>query len=133
MHRLLDPVNEKDDCFHELIEECRYALPGARLSYSLRKRLEKFPPEARREIVNRIKVGCSPLFVACKKGQKEIAEYLITECQADMEQRGLYEVPDDRLVFTKFNKDVITENRIYELLYCKFLSIFTNYRVVYLP
>ncbi|RZC37495.1 Fe hyd lg C, Ank 2 and/or zf-C3HC4 3 domain containing protein [Asbolus verrucosus] len=33
---------------------------------------------------------------ACKKGQTEIVEYLITVCQADIEQRGLYEVPDDR-------------------------------------
>lgn len=92
----VDPVGEKDDCFHELLEECKHAPPGARLSYSLRNRLEKFTQAARTEIVNRIKVGCSPLFIACRKGQTEIAEYLITVCRADIEQRGLYEVPDDR-------------------------------------
>lgn len=26
----------------------------------------------------------------------EIAEYLVTVCEADVEQRGLYEVPEDR-------------------------------------
>lgn len=98
MHKPVDPVNEKDDCFHDLIEECRFVTPGGRLSYSLRNRLELFAPEIRREIVNRMKVGCSPLFIACKKGQTEIAEYLITVCNADIEQRGLYEVPDDRFV-----------------------------------
>ncbi len=44
------------------------------------------------------KDGCSPLFVACKKGNVEIVEYLISTCGADVEQRGLYEVPDDHSV-----------------------------------
>lgn len=43
-----------------------------------------------------IRDGCAPLFMACKRGQVEIVEYLITVCGADVEQRGLYEVPDDR-------------------------------------
>ncbi|KAJ8970092.1 hypothetical protein NQ314_001403, partial [Rhamnusium bicolor] len=92
----VDPVNEKDSIFHELIEECKHAVPGARLSYTLRNRLEKYSPDIRRDIVNRIKVGCSPLFIACKKGQTEIADYLISVCQADIEQKGLYEVQEDR-------------------------------------
>lgn len=93
---LNDPVNEKDLIFHELIEECKHAPPGARLSYSLRNKLQKFSDEARRDIVNRVKVGCSPLFIACKKGQTEIVQYLINVCHADIEQRGLYEVAEDR-------------------------------------
>lgn len=97
----VDLINEKDDCFHELLEECKHAPPGARLSYTLRNRLEKFPPATRSEIVNRIKAGCSPLFIACKRGQAEIAEYLITLCNADIEQRGLYEVQDDRLDYSQ--------------------------------
>lgn len=89
-------INLKDNCFHELIEECKCLPPGAKLSYTLRNRLDRFDPMVRREIVNRVKVGCAPLFIACKRGQLEIVEYLVTQCYADIEQKGLYEVPDDR-------------------------------------
>ncbi|XP_072398856.1 protein fem-1 homolog A-like [Diabrotica undecimpunctata] len=92
----LDPITERDLIFHELIEECKHAVPGAMLPYGLRNRLEKCSPEARRDIVNRVKKGCSPLFIACKKGQTEIVEYLINVCSADVEQKGLYEVQEDR-------------------------------------
>lgn len=97
-HNKVDIVNQKEQCFNDLIEECKHAAPGARLSYNIRNRLEKFPLEVRKEIVNKVKVGCAPLFIACKRGHVEIAEYLITVCNADIEQRGLYEVPDDRSV-----------------------------------
>ena len=61
-----------------------------------------------------IREGCSPLFIACKRGNVEIVEYLMSLCNAgivrfaliflflmeitfpDLEQRGLYEVQDDR-------------------------------------
>ena len=66
------------------------------LSYSLRSRLERVDRADRKGIVSRIKDGCSPLFVACKKGNVEIVEYLMGLCDADLEQRGLYEVQDDR-------------------------------------
>ncbi|CAG9821966.1 unnamed protein product [Phaedon cochleariae] len=92
----VDPVNDRDLIFHELIDECKHAAPGARLSYTLRAKLEKYSRDVRRDIVNRIKVGCSPLFIACKKGQIEIVEYLVTVCFADIEQKGLYEVQEDR-------------------------------------
>lgn len=96
MWKKLDPVNERDLIFHELIDECRHAVPGARLSYTLRNKLEKYPLEVRRDIGNRIKIGCSPLFIACKKGQTEIVEYLITVCGADIEQKGIFEVLEER-------------------------------------
>lgn len=96
MWKKIDPINEKDCIFHELIEECKHAVPGARLPYTLRNKLEKYPVETRRDIVNRIKVGCTPLFIACKKGQTEIVDYLISVCRADIEQKGLYEVQEDR-------------------------------------
>lgn len=92
----VDPVNERDLIFHELVDECKHAVPGARLSYTLRNKLEKYPIEVRRDIVNRVKVGCSPLFIACKKGQTEIVQYLIKVCAADIEQKGLFEVQEDR-------------------------------------
>lgn len=36
--------------------------------------------------------------MACKKGNSDIVEYLITMCGADLEQRGVYEVTDDRSI-----------------------------------
>lgn len=44
--------------------------------------------------------GCAPLFVACRRGNVEIVEYLIHVCACELEQRGVYEVPDDRSVHT---------------------------------
>lgn len=38
------------------------------------------------------------MFVVCKRGNLEIAEFLISECQADIEQRGLFENPEDSTV-----------------------------------
>ena len=89
---------QKDALFHDLIEECKHAAPGARLSYQLRTQLERFCREVRRELACRVKDGCAPLFIACKRGHVEIVEYLITVCNVDLEQRGLYEVPDDHSV-----------------------------------
>ena len=66
------------------------------LSYSLRSRIERVDKPDRRAIVSRIREGCSPLFIACKKGNVEIVEYLVSMCSANLEQRGLYEVQDDR-------------------------------------
>ncbi|XP_066156518.1 protein fem-1 homolog C [Euwallacea fornicatus] len=92
----LDSVSEKDTLFHDLVHEVNNSDPGARLSFALRNKLEKYSLKGRKEIVNRVKQGCSPLFKACKKGQQEIAEYLINTCGADVEQRGSYEVVEDR-------------------------------------
>lgn len=87
-----------DQLFEDLIKECKFAAPGARLSYFVRRRLEKHKKNIRRDIVSRIKDDSAPLFIACKRGHVEIVEYLITVCNADIEQRGMYEVPDDRSV-----------------------------------
>ena len=38
--------------------------------------------------------GCAPLFLACKNGSDEVAEYLITRCNADIEQKGMFEVEE---------------------------------------
>ncbi|XP_043469378.1 protein fem-1 homolog C [Leptopilina heterotoma] len=90
--------NSMDELFQDLYQECKFVAPGARLSYSLRNRLEKYKADTRKDIVSRMKDGCAPLFIACKRGHVEIVEYLITVCRADIEQRGMYEVPDDRSV-----------------------------------
>lgn len=57
-------------------------------------------PRERRVLCDRKRDGCAPLFVACKRGNVEIVEYLVHVCDADIEQRGVYEVPDDRSVHT---------------------------------
>ena len=88
----------KEQLFVDLIQEAKCAAPSAQLSYTLRCRLERCDKEVRKAITLKKRDGCSPLFIACKKGNLEIAEYLITVCSADVEQRGLYEVPDDRSV-----------------------------------
>ena len=93
-----DHSTRRDALFADLYQECKLAPPAARLSYSLRVRLERFNQPERRDIACRMKEGCAPLFIACKKGNVEIVEYLITICNADVEQRGKYEVPDDRSV-----------------------------------
>ena len=91
-------IHSMDEYFDDLIQECKHAAPGARLSYSLRTRLEKLKLEDLKELVSRTKDGCAPLFIACKRGHVEIVDYLINVCHAHIEQRGLYEVPDDRSV-----------------------------------
>lgn len=93
-----DQTSLKDLLFNELYNECRLAAPGARLSYSCRSKLERLSRDERKELVSRIKEGCSPLFVASKKGNVEIVDFLIEECGADVEQKGVYEVADDRSI-----------------------------------
>nr|CAD7414108.1 unnamed protein product [Timema poppensis] len=93
-----DQESQKEALFSDLMSECKLANPGARLSYPLRRRLEPFPREVRKEIASWVKDGCAPLFIACKRGHVEIVQYLITVCNVDLEQKGLYEVPDDRSV-----------------------------------
>ena len=82
----------------DLHMEVRQAAPGARLSYILRSNLERLEKSERQEIVSVVSKadGCAPLFIACKKGNLEIVEYLIETCGADVEQKGTYEVIDDK-------------------------------------
>lgn len=68
------------------------------MTFNLRTRLEKLSLDSRREIVNRPYEGSAPLFISCKRGNVEIVEYLIQTCSADIEQKGAFEVPDDRSV-----------------------------------
>ena len=89
-----DPVS----VFAELFHECKMAPPAARLSNGIRIKLERFSKHERCLIACQMKDGCAPLFVACKKGNVEIVDYLITVCDANVEQRGRYEVPDDHSV-----------------------------------
>ncbi|XP_049880626.1 protein fem-1 homolog A isoform X3 [Pectinophora gossypiella] len=91
---------QHDALFSELMQECKHSAPGARLSARLRTALERLRPEQRRGVVSRMRDGCAPLFVACKRGNVEIVEYLVHVCDAELEQRGVYEVADERSVHT---------------------------------
>lgn len=93
-----DCSNIKDALFNELFAECRSAAPAARLSYTLRSKIERLERVERRDIAVRTKEGCTPLFMASKRGNVEIVDYLMAKCDADVEQKGLYEVPDDRSI-----------------------------------
>ncbi|XP_053619758.1 protein fem-1 homolog C [Plodia interpunctella] len=95
-----ESTKQHDAVFNELMRECKHSAPGARLSARLRTSLERMCPAERRAVVARTREGCAPLFVACKRGNVELVEYLVHVCDAELEQRGVYEVPDDRSVHT---------------------------------
>ncbi|XP_049277864.1 protein fem-1 homolog C [Anopheles funestus] len=91
-HRTLEQIG------NELVQECKACTDNSRLSKGLRERLERLPRKMRKEVVKRPSDGCSPLFIACRRGNVHITEYLITVCEADSEQKGMYEVPEDRSI-----------------------------------
>ena len=93
-------AESSDTLFNDLYNEVRSAAPCAQLSYSLRCRLERSDFKVRSEICSRARDGSTPLFVACKRGNTEIVDYLLSSCGVDVEHKGLYEVPDDRSVHT---------------------------------
>ena len=90
----------KESLFNELYKEVKSAAPCSQLPYKLRNSLEQCDMSLRSELASRVMEGCSPLFVACKKGNVEIVEYLVSVCNANVEVKGLYEVQDDRTVHT---------------------------------
>ena len=63
----------KEALFGELYQEVKTAAPSAQLSYNLRNRLERYERPCRGEICSQVKEGCSPLFIACKKGNVEVS------------------------------------------------------------
>ena len=58
--------------------------------------LKGLPKEERSQIVRIQFDGNAPLFIAAQQGQVHFVNYLIEECGADIEQRGVYEVQEDR-------------------------------------
>ena len=87
--------------FNELTREVKTAAPCSQLTYRLRNQLERCDLSVRSELAPRVFEGCSPLFIACKKGNVEIVEYLLSVCNANVEVKGLYEVQDDQYDFTR--------------------------------
>lgn len=63
---------------------------------SLRERLMKRPKEKRKQIVDEKVLGNTPLFTASYQGKVHFVNFLLNECGADVEKRGIYEVEEDR-------------------------------------
>ncbi|XP_037091671.1 protein fem-1 homolog C-like [Pollicipes pollicipes] len=83
--------------FRELHTFVRMAAPGATMRASLAARLMRLTRRERRALVSQVlDDGCSPLFLAAKEGQLALVQYLLDMCDADIEQRGEYEVANDR-------------------------------------
>ena len=91
---------DNESLFNELYTEVKNAAPCSQLTYQLRNSLEQCDLQLRSELASQVQDGCSPLFVACKKGNVEIVEYLVSVCNANVEVKGLYEVQDDHTVHT---------------------------------
>ena len=90
-----DKTGQKQHLFTALLQECQLANPGSRLSPNLCKKIEEFDKHDRKDVVTKMIDGCAPLFLACKNGSAEVAEYLLGKCNAPIEQKGLFEVLEE--------------------------------------
>lgn len=90
-----DKTNQKQHLFTALVQECQLASPSSRLSSNLVRRIEEFDNTERKDVVSGVHNGCAPLFLACKNGSAEVVEYLISKCNAPIEQKGLFEVEEE--------------------------------------
>jgi len=90
-----DKSGQKQHLFTALLQECQLANPGSRLSFNLCKKIEEFDKKDRTDVVTKMIDGCAPLFLACKNGSAEVAEYLLGKCNAPIEQKGLFEVLEE--------------------------------------
>ncbi|KAK3609218.1 hypothetical protein CHS0354_035158 [Potamilus streckersoni] len=62
----------------------------------LKATLKKFTHDQRKRIVQEKVNGNAPLFTACLQGKVHFVNFLLDECNADVEQHGIYEVEEDR-------------------------------------
>ncbi|KAK6195353.1 hypothetical protein SNE40_000803 [Patella caerulea] len=85
-------ISELSEKVHKIIQEDNG--PSVRLK-GLMKKLNK---DIRKKVVSYSDdhVSNPPLFVACWLGKVGFVEYLIDECGADIEQKGIYEVEEDQ-------------------------------------
>jgi len=90
-----DKSSQKQHLFTDLLKECQLSNPGSRLSPYLCKKIEEFDKDDRKDVVTKMSDGCAPLFLACKNGSAEVAEYLLGKCNAPIEQKGLFEVLEE--------------------------------------
>lgn len=87
-----------DTLANDLLYEVKTCTETSKLSKSIKDRLEAQTREVRREVNKKTNEGCTALFHAAKRGNVEIAEYLVTVCEANIEQRGLFEVHEERTI-----------------------------------
>lgn len=52
--------------------------------------------DTKKTIVGHTFDGNAPLFLAAQQGQVHFVNYLLEECYANIEQKGVYEVAEDR-------------------------------------
>lgn len=96
------PQPPEDELFLDLFDECSKVATidgggdrDSSLSIGTKSKLEKYSADTKKNVVNKTKDGCSPLFMACKSGLVNKAKYLLQSCGADIEQKGHYEAPEN--------------------------------------
>ncbi len=67
-----DPSSKKHTLYRDLVQECQLSAPGSRLSEKLRKKIEEFGKDDRKDVVAQTAEGCAPLFMACKNGSADV-------------------------------------------------------------
>ena len=67
-----DQSSKKQTLFRDLVQECQLAAPGSRLSEKLKKKIEEFGKDDRKDVVAQTAEGCAPLFLACKNGSADV-------------------------------------------------------------
>ncbi|KAL4231195.1 Protein fem-1 B [Mactra antiquata] len=80
-------IQTMSHCVHSLIEDDNLS--------RLRVTIRKIPRSLRSRIVNQKIRGNTPLFTASVQGKVHFVNFLLDECDADMELRGIYEVTED--------------------------------------
>ena len=92
-----ETTNLKQTLYRDLLQECQLSTTSSRLSEKLKRKIEEIGKDARKDVVGQTEEGCAPLFLACKNGSADVVEYLLSTCDADIEQRGVFEVAEEEV------------------------------------
>lgn len=76
----------------ERFVENRFIYRGDNLNF----RFISYSRDERRELMKQEREGGCPLFIAAKTGNVQAVEYLVTICNADLEQRNVFEVHEEK-------------------------------------
>ena len=72
-----DKSGQKQSIRMALFTEVHLADARYMLSTRLKKSIEEFPREERKDVVSKMVDGCAPLFLACKKGSAEVQTFFL--------------------------------------------------------